>query len=118
MPGFSSAFLAAELSLARTDGFRPLGAPIPYQDMLFIGFRPTSAKVGTLGNWGRRSGLETASARNLPPAISPPEEGMLSKTTSIWPDIRSFKAGPRPLYGTWVIWVLVVLPKSAPLRWL
>jgi hypothetical protein len=65
--------------------------------MRLTGSRPTSLKVGTLGNCARRCGAATTMGISLRLSLMKGSaEGMLSKMIGTWPATVSLSAGPAP----------------------
>ena len=92
------------------------GASKPNQGATAKPARPDSAIVGTFGSAAERLLLVTASPRTRPDWMWLTSEGMLLKTESTLPPIRSVIAGAAPLYGTWISCTPAPLPNIAPSR--
>ena len=86
----------AAFSLAITGSGVPLGAKRPFQPWSWKPGRPASAAVGTSGSERSRVGEEITSPLTLPPWIAPETEAAASQTPSIWPPMRSLRAGAAP----------------------
>src|SRR5438105_5189653 len=85
--------------------------------MRLTGSRPSSLKVGTFGSAARRSGAATATATSRPSLTKGRADGRLSKIIGTWPATASFKAGPAPRYGMWVMKVPVSDLNNSICKW-
>ena len=64
--------------------------------MRFTGSKPTSLKVGTLGNTAKRWGAATTMGTKRLSLMNGKAEGRLSKIIGTWPATVSLRAGPAP----------------------
>ncbi len=76
-----------------------------------------SATVGTSGAAGERLAVDTARSLSLPAFTCAIAAGKPEKKKSTCSPRRSFRAGPAPLYGTWVMLVLLRSLSSSPAKW-
>src|SRR5690606_225017 len=108
----------ALFSLAITGPGVPAGATTANHDWTEKPSSPDSAKVGTSGAKGARSGEVTPRARNLPACTWGSDEGRLSNMDPTCPPSKSATAGPLPRYGTCRISVPVAILNISHDRWM
>ncbi len=89
--------LSAAASVRITSGGVPAGTKSPLGVTASKFATPCSCNVGTLGRSAMRERVPTASARSLPAWICASELEVWSIIESIWPPMRSMRAGPDPL---------------------
>ena len=66
MAGSTAALRIAWCSAVTMAAGVPAGAAMPVHEVWFSAGKPSSAKVGTSGSWGRRVAEATARGRSLP----------------------------------------------------
>src|SRR5882672_4138279 len=116
--GCVTILLISALIRATTSFGVPRGAKMPCQRLRSKSVSPAaSATVGTSGAAGERLAVDTASSFNVPALTCATAAGNPEKKKSTCPPRRSFKAGPAPLYGTWVMFVLLRSLSNSPAKW-
>src|ERR1700691_1518123 len=110
------ALLAAALSLAMI-GAGVLGAAgSAFQVSDSQPFTPDSSRVGMSGTAATRCLVATARILALPDLCSSSDVESSLNIRSPWLAIRSLRAGPVPLYGTWTSLVWVIDSNKAAVR--
>src|SRR5262249_37274192 len=95
----------------------PRGAKKPCQSVMSKPAMPlASATVGTSGALAERRPDDTAMSLRLPALTCGTAAGNPEKNRSTWPPRRSLSAGPAPLYGTWVMLLLVLSLSTSPAK--